>query len=97
MSTPSIPNLLSLKGARGGGRGRGRSRGGPGSSASSQSHDAIIQGTDTDASVSRLSAVDLGYLQDPFAAYFVPSQMGPPTRRLPIINRGEKPRDTRRP
>ena len=97
MSTPSIPNLLSLRGARGGGRGRGRSRGGPGSSASSQSHDAIIQGTDTDASVSRLSAVDLGYLQDPFAAYFVPSQMGPPTRRLPIINRGEKPQDTRRP
>lgn len=93
MSAPQIPNLLSLRGRGGGGlRGRGgagagggRSRGGFASPAAS--HDATIQGTDTDASVSRLSAVDLGYLQDPFAQYFV--QNGPPVRRLPIINRGE--------
>lgn len=45
-----------------------------------------MQGTDTDASVSRLSAVNLGYLEDPFARALTPS--GSETRRLPIINRG---------
>ncbi|KAK8051908.1 leucine carboxyl methyltransferase [Apiospora rasikravindrae] len=89
MAAPSIPNLLSLRGSRGGGRGRGSRRGGPpgGSTASGPSHDTTIQGTDTDASVSRLSAVDMGYLEDPYAQYFVQNQMGPATRRLPIINR----------
>ncbi|KAM0350272.1 hypothetical protein ACHAPU_003439 [Fusarium lateritium] len=86
MSAPDIPNLLSsLRSARGG-RGRGRGRGGLGSSAAT--HDSTIQGTDTDASVSRLSAVDLGYLDDPYAQYFVQSADGPAARRLPIINRG---------
>ncbi|KAM0202925.1 hypothetical protein ACHAPQ_001137 [Fusarium lateritium] len=86
MSSTDIPNLLnSLRGARGG-RGRGRGRGGHGSSAAT--HDSTIQGTDTDASVSRLSAVDLGYLDDPYAQYFVQSTDGPAARRLPIINRG---------
>lgn len=88
MSAPSIPNLLSLRGrgGRGGGRG-GRGRGGrPGSA--SAAHDATIQGTDTDAAVSRLSAVEQGYLDDPYAEYFVHSADGPPARRLPIINRG---------
>ncbi|KAM5348118.1 hypothetical protein ACJ41O_007942 [Fusarium nematophilum] len=86
MSAPEIPNLLSgLRGARGG-RGRGRGRGGHG--ASSVTHEATIQGTDTDASVSRLSAVDLGYLHDPYARFFVQSADGPAARRLPIINRG---------
>jgi hypothetical protein len=84
MAAPSIPNLLSLRGtSRGGGRGRR-----PGASSrqgTTVSPDAAIQGTDTDAAVSRLSAVDLGYLQDPYAKLFV---TGPPTRRLPIINRG---------
>jgi hypothetical protein len=98
MSAPQIPNLLSLRG-RGGGGLRGRRGGGGGfaspagsvrGSNSSQSHDATIQGTDTDASVSRLSAVELGYLEDPFARYFVQQQSGPPVRRLPIINRGEE-------
>ncbi|KAK6853157.1 leucine carboxyl methyltransferase superfamily [Apiospora arundinis] len=90
MAAPSIPNLLSLRGSRGGGRGRGSRRGGPsgGGAAPGPSHDTTIQGTDTDASVSRLSAVDMGYLKDPYAQYFVQSQMGPATRRLPIINRG---------
>ncbi|QPG94862.1 hypothetical protein C2857_007169 [Epichloe festucae Fl1] len=86
MAAPSIPNLLTLRGG-----GRGGSRGGrgrpPASSPSSAvvSPDTAIQGTDTDAAVSRLSAVDLGYLDDPYARLFV---TGPPTRRLPIINRG---------
>lgn len=46
-----------------------------------------MQGTDNDASVSRLSAVDLGYLDDPYATALTPS--GSATRRLPIINRGK--------
>ncbi|KAK8119473.1 uncharacterized protein PG998_004099 [Apiospora kogelbergensis] len=89
MAAPSIPNLLSLRGLRGGGRGRGSRRGGASgsSAASGPSHDTTIQGTDTDASVSRLSAVDMGYLEDPYAQYFVQNQIGPATRRLPIINR----------
>ncbi|KAH8681200.1 S-adenosyl-L-methionine-dependent methyltransferase [Xylariales sp. PMI_506] len=91
---PTIPNLLSLRGGRfgrsrgGGGRGRGGGfpGGGGGGGSSGVAHDATIQGTDTDASVSRLSAVDAGYLEDPFAQYFVaPGHL--PTRRLPIINR----------
>lgn len=89
MSAPSIPNLLSLRGARGAGRGRGRGlgRGGHPHAASSQAqHDATIQGTDTDAAVSRLSAVELGYLDDPYAQHFVQGQQA--NRRLPIINRG---------
>lgn len=90
MSAPSIPNLLSLRGARAGrGGGRGRGRGGP---ASIHGHDATIQATDSDAAVSRLSAVTMGYLDDPYACHFVPSGDGPPPRRLPIINRGAVPR-----
>lgn len=95
MSAPSIPNLLSLRGGATG-RGRGRARGGLGrggtpGSGPGPSHDATIQGTDTDAAVSRLSAVELGYLSDPYARLFV---QGPATRRLPIINRGTYTRTT---
>ncbi|KAH6607492.1 hypothetical protein Trco_003805 [Trichoderma cornu-damae] len=102
MSSSSIPNLLSLRG-RDGGRGRSRSRGrgrgghglGPEAAASrGQAHDLTIQGTDTDAAVSRLSAVDMGYLSDPYARYFVTSLGGPPARRFPIINRGTYTRTT---
>lgn len=91
---------------RGRGRGRIRGHGGGlhfggrgglgadlGSSASTPTtHDVTIQGTDTDAAVSRLSAVHLGYLQDPFASLFVqPAPPGhPAARRLPIINRGKQ-------
>jgi [phosphatase 2A protein]-leucine-carboxy methyltransferase len=87
MSTLRIPNLLSLRGGPRlrGGRGRGRGRG-IGSSDAQQRNDIDIQSTDTDAAVSRLSAVSMGYLDDPFASIFV---NGPPTRRLPIINRGK--------
>ncbi|KAK3323615.1 S-adenosyl-L-methionine-dependent methyltransferase [Cercophora scortea] len=80
------------------GRGRTRVRGGAGAGAgsgsgstSAQAHDATIQGTDTDAAVSRLSAVEVGYLDDPFARLFV---QGPAGRRLPIINRGTYTRTT---
>lgn len=78
----SIPNLLSLRGRGGSRASRGRGRGNP------NAHDATIQGTDTDAAVSRLSAVNCGYLTDPYAQFFVSVTGGPPTRRLPIINRG---------
>jgi [phosphatase 2A protein]-leucine-carboxy methyltransferase len=93
MSAPQIPNLLSVRGgprSRGGrGRGRGRSTGDPdhgisGAGARNRK-DLDIQSTDTDAAVSRLSAVSLGYLDDPYAQFFV---SGAGTRRLPIINRG---------
>ncbi|KAG6020398.1 hypothetical protein E4U41_002861 [Claviceps citrina] len=93
-AAPSIPNLLGL---RGGGRGRGNGRGGragrPGGPAASPSvsPDEAVRGTDTDAAVSRLSAVDLGYLDDAYARLFV---AGPPTRRLPVINRGTYMRTT---
>jgi [phosphatase 2A protein]-leucine-carboxy methyltransferase len=89
MSAQQIPNLLML---RGGGRsrgGRGRGRGGIGASdhgaLAASRKDLDIQSTDTDAAVSRLSAVSLEYLKDQFARFFV---NGTGTRRLPIINRG---------
>ncbi|KAL7916069.1 S-adenosyl-L-methionine-dependent methyltransferase [Trichoderma velutinum] len=101
MSAPSIPNLLSLRarGGRGRSRGRGQARGGFGTGAGApasrgQAHDSVIQGTDTDAAVSRLSAVDMGYLSDPYARYFVTAFDGPPARRFPIINRGTYTRTT---
>ncbi|KAI1300907.1 leucine carboxyl methyltransferase [Xylaria venustula] len=100
MPAPSIPNLLTLRGRGGTGvRGRTRGRGGTRSSdpaaASMPSHDATIQGTDTDAAVSRLSAVDLGYLEDEYARFFVQvPAVGAAVRRLPIINRGTYTRTT---
>lgn len=81
MAAPSIPNLLTLKT----GNRRADQRGARERPAAAPTADAAIQATDTDAAVSRLSAVRLGYLQDEYAALFV---SGPPTRRLPIINRG---------
>ena len=94
MSAPSIPNLNTLR--RGGPRSRGRGRGrGSDTPPAAQDEppptdeglkkDRIIQNTDQDASVSRMSAVDLGYLEDPFARGFTG---GEPARRYPIINRG---------
>lgn len=89
MSASHIPNLNTLR--RGGGRGRLRApRGdstddGPGPRSSGK--DRVVQGTDNDASVSRLSAVNIGYLDDPFAKSMTPP--GAEARRLPIINRGE--------
>ncbi|KAF9881877.1 leucine carboxyl methyltransferase superfamily [Colletotrichum karsti] len=90
MAGSAIPNLLSLRGARAGRGARGRGRGGRGDGPSSAgpTHDQTIQGTDDDAAGSRLSAVNVGYLDDPYARFFVDGMAGPPPRRLPIINRG---------
>ncbi|KAL1963885.1 hypothetical protein VTN77DRAFT_7691 [Rasamsonia byssochlamydoides] len=97
MPASEIPNLNTLR-RGGGGRGRLlRGRGGSGVNSDDRSHnhhqtgsaakDRVVQGTDNDASVSRLSAVELGYLDDPFARILTaPSGHG--TRRFPIINRG---------
>lgn len=90
MAAPQIPNLNTLLRGRGGrGRGRGRGRGGiasPGDhGATDTAADLIVQRTDDDASGSRMSAVELGYLHDPFARAFFG---GKTTRRFPIMNRG---------
>lgn len=88
MSAPQIPNLSTFR--RRGGPGRFRSRGGGDQGSDvprgTLSKDRVVQGTDNDASVSRLSAVRLGYLEDPFAQALTPA--GLETRRFPIINRG---------
>ncbi|OKL63678.1 Leucine carboxyl methyltransferase 1 [Talaromyces atroroseus] len=97
MSASQIPNLNTLRRGGGGLRGRlrarGRGSGAPSEDDSPQSQtrsaaeqDRIIQGTDNDASVSRLSAVELGYLDDVFAKILTPAAPG--SRRFPIINRG---------
>lgn len=90
MSASQIPNLNTLR--RGGGRGRTRGRGGHPASGleSSASKDKIVQQTDNDASVSRLSAVELSYLHDPFARALADSGTEG-ARRYPIINRGINP------
>lgn len=78
MSASTIPNLNTLR------RGRGRGRGGIVGS-DRKSKDEIVQATDSDAAGSRLSAVDAGYLEDPFAKLLTPSEV---QRRLPLMNRG---------
>ncbi|OQD96479.1 hypothetical protein PENVUL_c092G04141 [Penicillium vulpinum] len=83
-----IPNLNTLRRGRGRGRGIGRTE----ETGLSSGKDRIVQGTDNDASVSRLSAVELGYLEDAYAAALTPA--GSATRRLPIINRGTYARTT---
>ncbi|KAJ5131167.1 uncharacterized protein N7515_007206 [Penicillium bovifimosum] len=80
-----IPNLNTLR------RGRGRGRGTGTDDSIPPGKDRIVQGTDNDASVSRLSAVELGYLEDAYATALTP---GSATRRLPIINRGTYVRTT---
>jgi [phosphatase 2A protein]-leucine-carboxy methyltransferase len=96
MAAPQIPNLLSL---RGGSRGTRGGRGGRGGSSGlgvtsktpeqlAAHKDRLIQATDTDASYSRLSAVNAGYLKDQFAKEFV---LGDIPKRFPIINRGIPP------
>lgn len=56
-----------------------------------EAKDRVVQQTDQDASHSRLSAVETGYLTDPFARAFVE---GPVQRKLPLINRGTYVRTT---
>jgi [phosphatase 2A protein]-leucine-carboxy methyltransferase len=98
----SIPNLNTLRTGRGGPRLRGGRRGGGGTSSleddgsteqDNASKDRIIQQTDYDASSSRLSALELDYLTDPYAkAFLKPGEQIP--RRYPIINRGTYVRST---
>ncbi|KAL9095381.1 MAG: hypothetical protein Q9165_002252 [Trypethelium subeluteriae] len=96
MDAHNIPNLNTLKTGRGRGSGlRGRAlrlnQSDSDGEASKEAKDAVIQNTDQDAAQSRLSAVELGYLDDPFAKSFV---QGPTVRRYPIINRGTYVRTT---
>ncbi|KAI4118456.1 MAG: hypothetical protein LQ345_001484 [Seirophora villosa] len=92
MAAPQIPNLNTLK--RGSGRPFGHGHGAPSSTSEEDyaAKDKIVQQTDQDASVSRLSAVELGYLDDPFAKLFVSGNGN--QRRFPIINRGTYVRTT---
>lgn len=93
----SIPNLNTLRSGRRGPRLRGR-RGGPGllsdqdgalsrEASSQQAADKVVQQTDGDASSSRMSAVSLGYLDDPYAKILYQLDQDAP-KRYPIINRG---------
>ncbi|KAH9841269.1 leucine carboxyl methyltransferase like protein [Teratosphaeria destructans] len=90
----SIPNLNTLRPGRRGPRLRG-DRGGRAipvnDDASAEDieaeRDRIVQQTDNDASISRLSAVALGYLKDDYAQLFLVQGQQVP-KRYPIINRG---------
>lgn len=86
MSAKDIPDLRTLLGQRRGGntRGRGTGHGGLHRSRETAADDAV-RNTDQDAAGSRVSCVELGYLDDPYAKLFA-SQ--PATRRLPLLNRG---------
>ncbi|KAH8920870.1 leucine carboxyl methyltransferase [Atractiella rhizophila] len=55
-----------------------------------QSTARILQTTDTDALLSRHSAISLGYLQDPYTSLFLTTPLPPPQsqRRPPLINQG---------
>lgn len=76
MAASRIPNLNTLR--TGGHRERSSPR-------NQRSNDEIIQATDHDAAMSRLSAVDAGYLNDSFAKLLTTDQV---QRRLPLMNRG---------
>ena len=93
MAAPQIPNLNTFRsnGSRGRGRGSVGLRGINDSEAipsfkeQADAKDRIVQQTDHDASISRLSAVNLGYLDDAFAGLLAQGEV---QRRFPIINRG---------
>ena len=90
MAAPQIPNLSTLRTGSGRGRARGRAQESDDNPSAPSSEgraakDEVVQHTDIDASGSRLSAVELGYLEDPFAKLFVSTES---QRRFPIINRG---------
>jgi O-methyltransferase involved in polyketide biosynthesis len=77
MSASRIPNLNTL---RGGTRGRGRA-----APSVCKTNDEVIQATDFDAAMSRISAVEAGYLDDPFAKLLTTERV---QGRLPLMNRG---------
>lgn len=60
----------------------------PLSSTTPHDKDYIVQQTDVDASGSRLAAVNLGYLIDPYAALLHTGGDNDQPRRFPLINRG---------
>ncbi|KAF3942194.1 hypothetical protein ABW19_dt0209577 [Dactylella cylindrospora] len=64
-----------------------------GFSASPAEKDRTVQQTDVDALVSRCSAVNTGYLSDPYAELFL-EPAAPRDRRYPLINRGTYIRTT---
>lgn len=76
MATSRIPNLNTLR------TGGLRDRNGP---RAQKSNDEIIQATDHDAAMSRVSAVESGYMDDPFAKLLTTEYV---QRRLPLMNRG---------
>lgn len=91
MSAREIPDLRTLLGSRRGGPSRGGTRGRGGipsghiSTGRGTGADDAVRNTDQDAAGSRVSCVELGYLNDSYAKLFA-SQ--PATRRLPLLNRG---------
>ncbi|KAH7119000.1 leucine carboxyl methyltransferase 1 [Dendryphion nanum] len=89
MTAKEIPDLRTLLGNRRGGPPRGRGRGQGGFGTSTESNDVVkdnaVRNTDQDAAGSRVSCVELGYLNDPYAKLFATQ---PATRRLPLLNRG---------
>lgn len=84
-SASSVPSSSSYSGA-----GRLHSL----SNTTSQDKDHIVQQTDVDASGSRLAAVNLGYLIDPYAALLHTGGDNDRPRRFPLINRGTYTRTT---
>ncbi|KAJ3061470.1 carboxy methyl transferase for protein phosphatase 2A, partial [Podochytrium sp. JEL0797] len=50
--------------------------------------DSAIRGTNDDATTSRLSAIQLGYITDPFTSHFIRGRAAQTHRKPPIINRG---------
>ncbi|KNE71020.1 hypothetical protein AMAG_15278 [Allomyces macrogynus ATCC 38327] len=52
------------------------------------SPDDVVRGTDDVAALSRLSAVQVGYMTDAYAPVFVSSSAAHAARRPPLINRG---------
>lgn len=62
--------------------------------ATPEDKDRIVQQTDVDASGSRLAAVNIGYLVDPYAALLHGGGENDQPKRFPLINRGTYTRTT---
>lgn len=50
--------------------------------------DDAIRATDDDAALSRISAVQVGYLEDPFASVVYKLKLGERAKKAPLINVG---------